>query len=195
MLRLHSQDINTSEYFDYIWTIEGIHQYDTVRLKALCNRFKPKHKVVELGAGVLGTVQFAVAELHMDLEAHIVDFSKVALKKACEYAPSLIPWCEDALKTHFEDDYFDVVVSGELIEHLETPSDLAKEMSRICKPGGYLVISTVDPTCLDAIAHGDYPEHLWQFEVSELKEIFEPFGVVNYKLVGDYHVIECHKSL
>ena len=37
---------------------------------------------------------------------------------------------------NFEDESFDVVVSGQTLEHAERPWELVKEMARVLKPGG-----------------------------------------------------------
>jgi methionine biosynthesis protein MetW len=42
----------------------------------------------------------------------------------------------------FNDDYFDVVYCGEVIEHLFNPDHLLKEVYRVLKPGGSCIIST-----------------------------------------------------
>ncbi|CAB4244472.1 2-polyprenyl-3-methyl-5-hydroxy-6-metoxy-1, 4-benzoquinol methylase [Methylacidimicrobium sp. AP8] len=42
----------------------------------------------------------------------------------------------------FPDRFFDLVVSLEGIEHLENPFQFLRELSRICRPGGYLLLST-----------------------------------------------------
>lgn len=45
----------------------------------------------------------------------------------------------------FEDRSFDVVVSVEGIEHLEAPRHFVRELARVLKPGGRLVLSTPNP--------------------------------------------------
>jgi 2-polyprenyl-3-methyl-5-hydroxy-6-metoxy-1,4-benzoquinol methylase len=76
---------------------------------------------------------------------------------------------------------------------MEHPSLLVAEMARVCKPGGWLIISTLDDTCDAAQAHGDYPEHLWSFTPDELLGYFRPYGTPTYELVGHYHMVYCQK--
>lgn len=42
----------------------------------------------------------------------------------------------------FGDQMFDAIISTDVIEHLENPTNLLRECSRILKPGGRLVLST-----------------------------------------------------
>jgi len=44
--------------------------------------------------------------------------------------------------TPFEDNSIDIVISSEVLEHLEKPIVYLKEIHRICKKGGYLSLST-----------------------------------------------------
>jgi len=43
-------------------------------------------------------------------------------------------------KIPFPDGYFDVVISGQTLEHVEFPWELVKEMARVMKKGGTMVI-------------------------------------------------------
>lgn len=43
-------------------------------------------------------------------------------------------------KLPFEAGEFDLVISGQTLEHVEQPWRLVKEMGRVVKPGGYIII-------------------------------------------------------
>jgi len=45
----------------------------------------------------------------------------------------------------FGDDEFDTVVAGEVIEHVEEPLKFLRNCRRLLKPGGRLVLSTINP--------------------------------------------------
>ena len=45
-------------------------------------------------------------------------------------------------KLSYEDKYFDYVILTEVIEHLENPNDLLKEIHRVLKSGWFLLLST-----------------------------------------------------
>ncbi len=53
----------------------------------------------------------------------------------------------------YPDDYFDTVLCCELIEHLPAdPMHLMREINRILKPGGHLVLTTPNAASLRAIS-------------------------------------------
>jgi SAM-dependent methyltransferase len=70
------------------------------------------------------------------------------------------------------DDSADVVISLETIEHLENPRSFMREMVRITKPGGWLLVTTPNQRSLvslgallvkghySAFGEGNYPAHL-----------------------------------
>lgn len=47
----------------------------------------------------------------------------------------------------FADGVFDLVVAGEVIEHVPHPDDLLRQIRRVLSPGGHLVISTPNLVC------------------------------------------------
>jgi SAM-dependent methyltransferase len=90
----------------------------------------------------------------------------------------------------FPDQEFDLVVCGEVVEHMEDPAALVREMCRVC--GGHVVLSTVDMHCEDAIRNRVvYPDHLWDFQPEDLTGLFDGLGDVTYYRVGNYHFVAC----
>jgi SAM-dependent methyltransferase len=60
----------------------------------------------------------------------------------------------NALDTPFEDDRFDFVVSSNMVHHLAHPLVLFREMARILKPGGKLLIQEINGSlALRALLH------------------------------------------
>ena len=49
---------------------------------------------------------------------------------------------DDAQELRLPDNYFDYVVSCECIEHVPRPRQMAQELYRVLKPGGYFCITT-----------------------------------------------------
>lgn len=194
MIRLHQDNLNTPEWFNHIWQLEGVHRYDAVRLREFLRYVEHGNRVLDVGAGLNGFAQYAVNYGYAGRYTAF-DFSEEARRRTLEITPTLDYRIGNALEMPFADGEFDIVGSGELIEHMEEPERLVAEMARVCRREGWLIISTLDDTCDAAIQHGDYPEHLWSFTPEELLAYFRPYGPAEYKLVGHYHMVFCRKMI
>ena len=84
-----------------------------------------------------------------------MDFSPETIKSCDKRTGGVNYICEDIRKTSFGDKCVDVCVAGEVIEHLEDPEALIKEMERITKKR--IILSTPQLEFQD-------PEHLWEFD-------------------------------
>ncbi len=47
--------------------------------------------------------------------------------------------------------YFDVVVAAEVIEHLENPRCMVRDLFRLCRPGGSVIVTTPNNESLRAV--------------------------------------------
>ena len=91
------------------------------------------------------------------------------------------------------DAYFDVVIASEVIEHLENPRFTARELYRLCRPGGHVIITTPNNECIRSLLalairghfvqfdKGWYPGHITPLVRKDLLRIlveagFEPIG-------------------
>ena len=94
-----------------------------------------------------------------------------------------IAFCQDKIKgvsftkanaenIPFQDDMFDVVASNQMIEHLEKPKLAIREMIRVCKPNGKLLITTP----IKDFMGGKEVGHLHSFDYYDIMDLFEQFG-------------------
>ena len=195
MKRLREKKIDTPEFYEKIWNKETNERpyYDAVRQRALIKHVKDSDTVLDVGAGVYGACQYIAEETDLRTILTCLDFSYTAkdivdrMKLPIEYKVG------NADKTKFSNGSFNIVIAGELIEHMEDPAAFAKELARITQPGGWISISTVNTKSENAIKHGEYIEHLWEFTPEDLTGFFKPFGEVTYEKLGDYHLIYCKR--
>jgi 2-polyprenyl-3-methyl-5-hydroxy-6-metoxy-1,4-benzoquinol methylase len=120
-----------------------------------------------------------------DNEVYGIDIDKNALEVCEKEFDVKTFWCDFSLQLPFEDEMFDVVVAGEIIEHLPYPNITVEEISRILKPNGIFVGSVPNAYHLKnrlRILKGrliDYDKtHLQMFNVMKLRQLLEQNFVV-----------------
>lgn len=88
------------------------------------------------------------------------------------------PWIDrkiDALSPQFEDESVDAVVCSHMIHHLARPAVFFNQMSRILKPGGYLLIQDVHNSLLLRLLLRILHHEGWSYEI----DVFDDEDVVN----------------
>jgi len=191
---------NTPKYHDDIWRddVKGkISHYDAGRPAELAKHVAAGMRVCDLGAGLWGSAQWLIEETDFDIQVYAVDFSRYAMDWLFDRNSKdsrLHVQYDLADQTTFPEGFFDVVMAGELLEHYEEPDRLVREMARICRPKGWMTISTVDMHSNAAIRNEVvYPCHVWEFEPDDLIGLFHPYGEVAYWYFGNYHMLDCWK--
>lgn len=70
-----------------------------------------------------------------------VDVTDIALRKASARCPFAILAPYDIIALPFEDDFFDVVIATETLEHVFEYEKAIAELKRVLKPGGVLMVT------------------------------------------------------
>ena len=91
------------------------------------------------GGGLLAPHVRGLGHRHVGL-----DLSRTALPQAREHG--VVPVRGDVLRLPFRDGVADVVVAGEVLEHVRDPGRLIAEACRVLRPGGTLVLDTIART-------------------------------------------------
>jgi 2-polyprenyl-3-methyl-5-hydroxy-6-metoxy-1,4-benzoquinol methylase len=93
-------------------------------------------RVLDYGAGA-GNLTRRLAMSSRFLEIHAAD-----LVPAPEDLGDV--WIQQDLNESIDgfDEYFDVIIASEVIEHLENPRHTVRELARLCRPGGHVIITT-----------------------------------------------------
>ncbi len=98
----------------------------------------------------------------VDIDDHTVSAARKTYQRK-----NLTYQCFNAIKTGFEDNSFDFVVSFETLEHLYEQNELLIEFRRILKPNGILIISTPDKDVYSEADAGHNHFHVKELDRSE----------------------------
>jgi len=111
-----------------------------------CLRMIEGHRVLDVGCYGGGFIAKAV-QTYPDKTILGVDHDEENIK----IARFLFPRLKDHFQTMnvyrlaFEDESFDCVLLQEVIEHLNEPHAAVREIARVLKKSGYLIVSTINP--------------------------------------------------
>lgn len=113
-----------------------------------------------------------------------IDNSKEAIKLAKQKCSNVDKLKEDnALDLSFKDNTFDVVVLADVIEHIKQEQELLKEMHRVTKKNGEIIITT--PLKRKDSLLWDPNNHVKEYSTDDLEK-----SVSNYYNIIDIELIE-----
>jgi len=120
-----------------------------------------------------------------------VDIDREALEQAGERLGIETRWADLDEPLEFEDGSFDVVVIGELLEHIREPQRLIDEARRVLRVGGELVGSTPNGFRLKnrlRFLAGRHPEvdptHLHLFSPADVRDLLGAFADAQLRFVA-----------
>jgi SAM-dependent methyltransferase len=155
-----------------------VYAYSLVREYA-----RPHHRVLEVGFGEgYGSEMIR----GWAAEYHGVEVSPEAVSHAAEkYAHPKCTFHHSPVGLPFPDDYFDVAISFQVIEHVEDVEAYLDEIRRVCRSGATILIVT--PNRNHRLADGERPwnrYHVREFNPSEFEGVLtgaladvEVFGI------------------
>lgn len=136
-------------------------------IKYIINKYKIKSKMKVLDLGC-GRGDFLEPFKYENIDIYGVDFAENSIKdlksknynvKYCDFGVASIP---------FKNDYFDIIFSKSVIEHLDNPENYLSEIKRILKPNGRLLIMAPDWYSQYMIFYNDYT-HKHPYTLESLK--------------------------
>jgi len=196
MKKLTTKNINTPERYNEIYDEDkrlvdySISKELKEKRKTLSIKIKDGMKVVELGCGNSDLLS-NIKKKYPNCDVYGLDFSKAVIENMYKHFSDITYDIGNALKTPYADNIFDVVMAGELIEHVEDPNSLLKEMVRICKKNGVISISTPfeETTWRSALK-----EHIWEFDKQDMIDLFSKYGEPEISLIIEnkkHMVVNC----
>ena len=135
----------SDDLVDHWWDPRGrfamLHWIAEARARLVPPATRPDSLLLDLacGGGLLAPHLTGTGHRHVGL-----DLSPTALPVARGHG--VLPVRGDVLHLPFRDEVADVVVAGEVLEHVAEPLELLGEACRVLKPGGTLVLDTIAAT-------------------------------------------------
>lgn len=186
--RLYSQDYFKASYMKFYLQEEGEQSNEPFDFRLdWIEKNKAKGRILDIGCASGG---FLVAVRERGWEAFGVEVSKVACDMARD-KHDLNVFLGDLFAAKFDDDFFDVVMVGDLLEHIEEPKVFLKEVNRVLKKEGLLYLAVPDfdglyykcALLLSALNHKNYfvlPHHIYFFNKSSISKYLNE---TNFELV------------
>lgn len=175
MKRLRENNINTTDYLNKMKL--KIDFRNTLRQDEYLKYVQEGDSVLELGCGLSPFLDMAYNKLAKNCTG--IDHNQRLVLFREKENPNIRFRVGDVLNTQLETESFDTVLAGEVIEHIDKPEELIKEMVRLTKKGGTMILST-------PILEFDDPEHIWQFSEKSIMKLLKPYGkTVAYTINSD----------
>lgn len=149
----------------------------TARFSKALEYIKNGDKVLDIGCGV-GVFTKLVKDTYPKCDVWGVDISRKVIEdnlkehEGINYKQSYIGNLKE-----IPSDYFDVVFSGETLEHLDDPNDLMKDGFSSLKSSGVFVLTT---PFKDRIVS---PEHTFEFDHDDVEKLFLDNGFKSVEFI------------
>lgn len=183
MKSTNQPNINTKKYWDMVYETEAKRSLYAKQGTSVCSenenlnvgthRFQQTLKliaandsVLDIGCGV-GVFTKLVKDTYPKADVWGVDISPKAIEANSKVNPEITYKVHKVgQKPPFPNNRFDLVFSGEVVEHLDKPDTLFKEAYNALKPGGKLVITTPYEDRITS------PEHVWIFSHDAIERLY-----------------------
>jgi 2-polyprenyl-3-methyl-5-hydroxy-6-metoxy-1,4-benzoquinol methylase len=157
---------------------------------ALLPDFVPAGRLLEVGCGSGGRLLSLRAAGWTDLQG--IELIASAAERARSHGLAIQCGPIEDILDKLPNDYFDVIISSMVLEHLRDPFSVVRAIAGKLKRNGQFLFSTVNRTSLDARVYGkywagfDFPRHLVYPRTRDLRELLEG----DFKEVQVYHQSE-----
>ncbi len=151
------------------------------KTKLITTLNKGKGALLDIGAG---TGDFLVAAKKQNWTVQGIEPSNQAKKIAEQKGITLISQTSD-----LPSESFDIITMWHVLEHVPDPKEQIKELERLLKPNGHILIAVPNFKSYDASyyksfwAAYDVPRHLWHFSKAAIKKLCKEQKLAVYKIL------------
>ena len=175
---------------EYVTQHPFFNSFHEARLRSLSEIFRrsirPGSKVLDVGSGY----SIFYMTQPWDFEMTCCDLDAAAMNKMIGLCPEWTWMVADAVHLPFEDDAFEAVYAGEIIEHVPDARAALAEWRRVLRPGGTLIVTTPNRDRLLARANRRampvHPEHVREMSLGEARANLIVEGFTVEKVTGIY---------
>ena len=108
-------------------------------IKDFCIKSLPFNNVLDIGAGH-GTDLFIAKKINPDCKMHALEYYQPNIKSLEEQGVQVNSIDLEKEKFPYENNYFDIVIANQILEHTKELFWIFHEISRVLKEGGKLII-------------------------------------------------------
>ena len=164
-------NINTKEHWDSVWKTEqdtpNWYRFYPEAFSKICSLIETGTNVLDIGCGLGILLEKLKNEKKCAVQG--IDISQTAIIKVKE--KGLSGMVAKVPPIPLPSNTFDTVIATELLEHIANPVELVREMIRIIKPGGSIIVTVPN----NALYPHTERDHVRVFNQDTLSMLFRKF--------------------
>jgi len=174
--------------FDYFEKRKGATAHDERRVREYIISKIPKNvnSILDIGCGN-GWVAKEFLPKGKQVYSLDISVTNPAVVKKLYTSPKHFAVTADSFHLPFNDDSFDCVIASEIIEHVFDPSRFIKELFRVVKKGGSLIITTpykekiIYYLCIHCNQKTPANAHIYSFDEKKLESLYSGNDLESFK--------------
>jgi len=167
MCRINKPECEQDDVSNLSWVEKNVaDQPDSLtRKRALLTKQLVKNPSIDVGCNTAGYTMFCGMDMGLDfVKKHLLQAKSQSVKT--EFV------CGDAVCLPFRNKVFETVVAMEIIEHVDNPEDLVRE---ICRVGKSIIVTTPYGSLEAPVGYELRAQHLTVFTEDSLKAMFSKY--------------------
>ncbi len=178
------------EDYDAYYTAENLTVPDFVnrRLDEIVAAFRPyrrNNRLLDVGCGA---GSFMLAAARDNWQVYGTEISQTAAEHVRKQGFDV--FCGELENANYPDEYFDVIIASEVLEHVLDPGELLGSIARVLRPGGLFWATTPHARGISArILDLSWttvcpPEHLQLFSINSIKKLLGSAGFRHVEVIS-----------